>query len=295
MGNPQRMAALAALSWHLDHGADEALADAPIDRKAPQTLSLQGKSLTNEKEPGEGGANSKALNFPSSSSFPSGEKTYPIGTIEAKAEAVRLAAAAGTLEELRDAIAAFDGLSIKKTATNLVFSDGNPQAPVMLIGEAPGGDEDRLGKPFVGVSGQLLDRILKWIDLDRTQADPKRAIYISNILNWRPPGNRTPSPAEVELSLPFIERHILLVQPKILVLCGGVSAKALLASGEGISRLRKSWKTYKTLTPGLGPEISIPALATYHPAYLLRTPSQKRAVWADMLAVDAKREEISIK
>src|SRR5262249_7051997 len=130
---------------------------------------------------------------------------------------------------------------IRKTATNTVFCDGNPASPVMLVGEAPGADEDRLGRPFVGVSGQLLDRILKCIDLDRAQEDPARAIYISNILNWRPPGNRTPSPAEIEVSLPFIERHIMLAKPKLIILCGGVSAKALLGREEGISRLRKTW------------------------------------------------------
>jgi DNA polymerase len=152
-----------------------------------------------------------------------------------------------------------------------------------------------MGKPFVGVSGQLLDRILKCIDLDRTQEDAQRAIYISNILNWRPPGNRTPSPAEVEVSLPFIERHIQLVKPKILILCGGVSAKALLSTNDGISKLRKSWKPYRTLTPGLGQGDPIPAIATYHPAYLLRTPSQKKAVWEDMLNIDAKRAELGLK
>lgn len=166
----------------------------------------------------------------------------------------------------------------------------------MLVGEAPGADEDRLGKPFVGASGQLLDRIMKYIDLDRGESDPQKAIYISNILNWRPPGNRTPNPAEIEVSLPFIEKHIALIKPKILILCGGVAAKALLGRTEGISRLRKTWHDYKPQTKGLNvDDPAIPAIATYHPAYLLRTPVQKKAVWADMLSIDQKRKELGLK
>jgi uracil-DNA glycosylase family 4 len=148
----------------------------------------------------------------------------------------------------------------------------------MLVGEAPGADEDRQGLPFVGVSGQLLDKILACIDLSRTAEDPAKAVYISNILNWRPPGNRTPSDSEVAISLPFIRRHIELVRPKCLILCGGVSAKALLGSGDSISRLRGKFHDV----------MGIPAIATYHPSYLLRTPAQKRAVWADMLMLKEK-------
>lgn len=300
MATANHTAAIAALKWYLDHGVDEALSDSSIDHTAQKALSPAGRGLGASAEAlakaDEGEENGQVLNtaYPSSSPLPMGERaTVLAGTSELRAEAIRLAAAANTREELRDAIAVFEGLAIKKTATNLVFSDGNPNAPIMLVGEAPGADEDRIGKPFVGVSGQLLDRILKLVDLDRAQEDPARAIYISNILNWRPPGNRTPSPQEVERSLPFIERHIMLVKPKILILCGGVSAKALLASGDGISKLRKSWRIYKTLTDGLGEGVSIPCLATYHPAYLLRTPSQKRAVWQDMLTIDAKRRDLA--
>ena len=165
------------------------------------------------------------------------------------------------------------------------------------MGEAPGGDEDRLGKPFVGVSGQLLDRIFASIGISRADTDPKKSVYISNILNWRPPGNRTPSPAEVEISLPFIEKHIMLAQPKIVILCGGVSAKALLGTDESISKLRKTtWRDYRPQTAELGYSGSnFSIMTTYHPAYLLRTPSQKRAVWADMLALDAKRDALELK
>jgi DNA polymerase len=162
----------------------------------------------------------------------------------------------------------------------------------MIVGEAPGADEDRIGKPFVGVSGQLLDRILACIGLARTAEDPADAVYISNILNWRPPGNRTPTDAEVDISRPFIERHIALVKPRLLVFAGGVSAKGLLNSTDSISKMRGKWHDYRPATPGIADDgAPIPALATYHPAYLLRTPSQKKAVWADMLTVQARLRE----
>lgn len=262
-------AASAALQYYLDCGVDEALLEAPDDKtKMPEKPQIIEKTTQSQ----------------------AGQPPEPLlGKSDARIETVKLAQQAKTLEELREAIAAFDGIAIKKTATNLVFCDGNPKASVMLIGEAPGADEDRQGKPFVGVSGQLLDKILKCIDLDRTEEDPASAVYISNILNWRPPGNRTPNPAEIEVSLPFIERHIQLIQPKLIILCGGVSAKSLLGSGDSISRLRKRWHDYLPQTPELREGASpIPAIATYHPAYLLRTPAQKKAVWADMLSVKEK-------
>ncbi len=270
----QRNAHLAALEWYLDHGVTDALADSPQDRTAWLTapMLLPAKTETVAAQP------------------PVSNAPAFLGTSEARTEAVKLAAAAKTLEELREALAAFEGFSIKKTATNLVFSDGNPNAPIMLVGEAPGADEDRLGKPFVGVSGQLLDKILKSIGLDRQEEDPTKSVYISNILNWRPPGNRTPSPAEIELALPFIERHIQIARPKILIFCGAVAAKALLNSEQGISKLRSRWHDYKTLTPELMTLCtdSFPALCTYHPSYLLRTPAQKKYSWGDMIEIDRK-------
>ena len=275
MANPDYKAFASALEWYGDHGVDTPLEGEPVNRFSAIPLSLKGE--------GGGEAGKAEVLPPSPKSSPPGERTF-LAASAAREEAVKLALAANTLDELRDAIAAFDGIGLKKTATNLVFSDGNPKSKVMLVGEAPGGDEDRLGKPFVGVSGQLLDKILACIGLSRTEEDPAKAVYISNILNWRPPGNRTPAPAEVEVSLPFIERHIQLVKPEVLILCGGVSAKALMASGDSISRLRKKFHDYTPVTAeyreGAG---AIPAIATYHPAYLLRTPSQKKAVWQDML------------
>jgi uracil-DNA glycosylase family 4 len=266
----------AALEWHLDNGVDEALDVAPPKRGQPAPEVIPEKTLAQEILP------------PPKTQIPSAPAAF-LGRSDARAEAEKLAEAATTLDELREAIANFDGIALKKTATNLVFSDGNPKAPIMLVGEAPGADEDKQGKPFVGVSGQLLDKILKCIDLDRAEADPAKSIYISNILNWRPPGNRTPSPAEIDVSLPFIERHIALVNPKILIFCGGVSAKALLYSEQSVSRLRGKWHDFVPGTPFLKTSMPvIPAIATYHPAYLLRTPSQKRAVWQDMLSIKAR-------
>lgn len=280
---------LAALQWHLDVGADEVLQDTPFDRThiPPELLRPSALFAAEDEMAGKAKASISSI-MPASGGMSGGEL---LGTAAAREEAVKLAKSCNTLDELRDAIASFDGLSIKKTASNLVFCDGNPNAKIMLVGEAPGADEDRQGKPFVGVSGQLLDRILGCIGLSRSEEDPEKAVYISNILNWRPPGNRTPSPAEVDISLPFIERHIALVKPKVLIMCGGVSAKGLLASGESISRLRGKLHDYQPLTEGVS-DISapIPSLATYHPAYLLRTPSQKAQVWADMLMLKAHLE-----
>lgn len=286
MASAEQIAHFAALQWHIDQGIDDVLADTP---GGLAMRSLDDSMIGKEEKA------SVAKSSPIPPSITNHQTSgHPIqGTPELRNEAIRLVHEARNLEELREALARFEGIAIRKTATNLVFCDGNPLSPVMLVGEAPGADEDRLGRPFVGVSGQLLDRILKCIDLDRTQTDPERAIYISNILNWRPPGNRTPTPQEIELSLPFIERHIALVKPRLLIFCGGVSAKALLNTNDGISKLRGRWHNYKPQTPGLDIP-PIPAIATYHPAYLLRTPGQKRAVWQDMLALAEKRRELGI-
>ena len=197
-------------------------------------------------------------------------------------DAAALASAADTLDALRTAIDRFDGCPLKVTATNLVFADGNPEARVMLVGEAPGAEEDRKGLPFVGRAGQLLDRMLAAIGLDRTSA------YITNILNWRPPGNRTPNPSEITMCLPFVHRHIALVRPDVLVLLGGTSAKALLATNDGIMKLRGRW--FEVTIPGL--DAPLATMATFHPAYLLRTPLAKRQAWKDLIAI-AKRLEAS--
>jgi uracil-DNA glycosylase len=185
---------------------------------------------------------------------------------------------AASLEDLRAALGRFDGISLRKTATNLVFADGNPSAEVMVVGEAPGADEDRQGKPFVGVSGQLLDRMMAAIGLDRT------TFYITNVCFWRPPGNRKPTEAELAAQQPFVLRHIELVKPRVLVLVGGSSAQILLGSNEGITRLRGRWFDYTS--DGL--ERPIPALPLFHPAYLLRQPELKREAWRDLLKLKSR-------
>lgn len=181
-----------------------------------------------------------------------------------------------SLEELRTLISAFEGCNLKQTATNMVFADGNPQAKIMVIGEAPGADEDREGRPFVGLSGQLLDRMLKTVGLSR-----ENNIYISNIIPWRPPGNRQPTPQEISLCRPFIQRHIELINPKILILVGGVATKTILNAADGIMKLRGQWHAYSSA----GLPAPIKTMATFHPAYLLRSPGQKAQVWRDLLMV----------
>lgn len=205
-------------------------------------------------------------------------------------EAVKIARAATSLEELAKAIANFEGLSIRKTATNMVFADGTADAKIMLVGEAPGADEDKQGKPFVGASGQLLDKILSFINLSRAEN-----LYISNILNFRPPGNRTPYESEMDISLPFIERHIALVQPSILLLTGNTALKTLLKRNEGITKLRGQWYEFAPTYPELfDAPPKILCLPTYHPALLLRSPENKPQVWQDMLALLHKKRELKI-
>jgi len=184
------------------------------------------------------------------------------------------AQSAQTLEELKTALMAFEGCALKYTATNLVFGDGNPKARVMLIGEAPGADEDRLGLPFVGQSGQLLDKMFAAIGLTRQE------FYITNIIPWRPPGNRQPTPAEADACLPFVRRHIDLVSPDFLILVGGTATKTLLGGRDGIMRLRGSWKDY---TSEAGKKMKV--IAIFHPAYLLRSPGQKRELWLDLIKI----------
>jgi uracil-DNA glycosylase len=188
--------------------------------------------------------------------------------------AAQIAAEARTLDELRDAMNRFDGCALKKTATQLVFADGAPGASIMIVGEAPGGDEDRIGRPFVGRAGQLLDRMLAAIGLDRTK------VYIANVVPWRPPGNRTPTPQETAICLPFIRRQIQLCAPRWLVTMGNPSTQTLLGVKDGITRIRGNWRVYE-----IAPGETVPALPTLHPAYLLRTPAAKRWAWLDLRAL----------
>ncbi|WP_285672547.1 uracil-DNA glycosylase, partial [Paralimibaculum aggregatum] len=188
-----------------------------------------------------------------------------------------LAAAADSLAALAERLAGWEGSELRHGARNCVFADGMPGARVMVIGEAPGADEDRLGRPFVGRAGQMLDRMLAAIGLSRSAEDPARAVYITNILPWRPPGNRTPSEAEVVAFLPFVERHIALARPDFLLTLGNTPTKALLATTTGIRRMRGTWRRHGAS--------GLPLLPSFHPAYLLRQPAEKAQAWRDLLAL----------
>ena len=266
---------IAALRWQGEIGVDEAIADGPVDwtqlppRSAPGRRPPPSATLpAGGAGPGEVATRSPAVR---------GAAT-PVPVVPGVADARSLAEAATSLAGLAEALARFEGCTLKQTAMTLVFADGNPSGRVMLVGEAPGEDEDRQGKPFVGASGRLLDRMLATIGLDRSQ------VYISNILPWRPPGNRSPTPAEIALCLPFIERHIALVAPPMLVLLGASAAKTLLNRADGITRLRGQW--FEVQPPGTNKPI--PTIATYHPAYLLRSPIHKRETWRDLLTIKRK-------
>ena len=211
----------------------------------------------------------------SGSAFPaphSAQAGSPPDAAETSARA--LAEAATDLEALRSALADFEGCALKRTATRLVFEDGVPGSRVMFVGEAPGADEDRLGRPFVGRAGQLLDRMLGAVGLDR------QTVYVANVVPWRPPGNRTPTPQETQICLPFIKRQIDLADPEVLVCLGGSAVRTLLGVQTGITRARGSWFAYPRQD---GREIR--ALAMLHPAFLLRQPAHKRFAWADMRAL----------
>ncbi len=261
----KRQALLESLAWQVEMGADEALSETARDRFAEPAPAASAPPPRRE---------AARPSAPSPAPPPAPLVGPLVGPGEVQASAREMAQAAGDLAALRAALEAFEGCELKATASNLVFADGNPESRIMLIGEAPGRDEDRQGLPFVGVSGQLLDLMLDSIGLDRSKA------YISNILFWRPPGNRTPTPAEIAACLPFVERHIELVRPSHLLLLGGLSAKTLMGRSEGITRLRGIWSdlSFGKL------ESPIPALATLHPAYLLRQPAQKRLAWRDFLS-----------
>ena len=255
-----RPEALRLLKFYVDAGVDEAVLAAPRDLTAAAPAPRPAPRPTEAAPP---------------------RQPPPLASADQMVQDARARAAqCATLDELKAALAAFDKLSLRQTATNLVFADGNPAAPLMLIGEAPGREEDLKGLPFVGESGQLLDRMLAAIGRDRTSC------YITNILPWRPPGNRNPSNDEIAACLPFVERHIALAAPKVLVFLGGISAKTLLDTAEGIMRLRGRWRTYARA----GREI--PAMPTFHPAYLLRTPGAKREAWLDFLAIAEKLEGV---
>jgi DNA polymerase len=257
MANPQDNAAIRLLAWYEAMGVDEAIGHDPVDAFAAfarpvRAPVLERKSALPPRPP-------VALRAPDAAS--------PVRQA--------LVEGATSLTELKILVEQFDGCTLKRTAKNLCFSRGNDAAPLMLIGEAPGRDEDIAGRPFVGRAGQLLDRMLASIGLDES------GVYITNVVYWRPPGNRTPTLEEVEACAPFLARQIELVAPKVLVLLGGAAAKSMLGTSEGIMRLRGKWLNYGARSG------TISTLATLHPAYLLRNPSAKRLAWRDLLMIKA--------
>lgn len=265
---------LEALSWLVDAGADEAVLDEPVNRFAapkpmrePQRTEVPQRTPTQMREPFRPRAPQPA--------------PPPAASDDAIGSAMEIAARAQTLAELKASLESYDGCLLKKHATNTVFADGNPDAGIMLIGEAPGHDEDRVGLPFVGRAGKLLDKMLAAIQLDRTK------VYIVNVLPWRPPDNRNPEPTEVAKCIPFLRRHIELARPKILILLGAVSARHVLGQTDGIMRLRGRWLEYHVAGQ------MIPVMPTLHPAYLLRRSIDKRLAWRDLQAIAAKVKTFS--
>ena len=267
MTNRQRK--LAALDWMVAMGVDEAIGEAPVDRrKSAQPAIVQESAPRHEP-------------IPSPAPAPRGPgPDAPLAPAQGAADAREAAAAATDIDSLHAALEKFEGCALKQTATNLVFARGNPQARVMFIGEPPGADEDREGLPLVGASGKLLDRILSFVGLD------EQTVYITSFIFWRPPGNRSPTEAEIAACLPFVRRHIALARPKLLVTLGRPAMNTLLGPGS-INKARGRWIEY-----GEGLEAPIQAMATFHPAYLMSNPAQKREVWMDFLSLKEKLDEL---
>jgi uracil-DNA glycosylase family 4 len=248
------------LAFYLEAGVDCALTEEPVNRLSDPDVVPAPREI----------APAQAVR-PAPVAIPAVRaEPAPDAAIASAREAARTAP---SLEALRALLESFDGCALKHTATRLVFADGNPQARIMFVGEAPGREEDIEGLPFVGRSGQLLNRMIATIGLDRTRA------YIANVIPWRPPGNRTPTPQETQICLPFIQRQIELVNPDVLVTLGNPSTQTLLSTREGIMKTRGRWFDYDTGTR------TIRAIATFHPAYLLRSPSYKRMAWQDLRAI----------
>ncbi|MCM2561562.1 uracil-DNA glycosylase [Lutimaribacter sp. EGI FJ00015] len=253
-------AALAALEWQVELGAIDAIADAPVNR---YDLPSEAPAKPAQAQPAQATA---ATPGP-----PAAQQADGVAMARQAAEAAQ------DLDALRATMATYEHCDLKRGARNLVFCDGNPAARVMIIGEAPGREEDREGKPFVGRAGQLLDRMLAAIGLDRQSQDPAQAVYITNVLPWRPPQNRDPKPEEIAMMLPFMQRHVALAGPELVVLMGNISCQAGLGK-RGITRLRGQWAE----------SYGRPALPMFHPAYLLRNPQAKREAWADLLSLKSK-------
>lgn len=284
--------AASMLQFYAQAGVVDLLDDEPIDRYVDTARQLEERKakkaaqMDNMLSANKARANNIQPQSKASAPAQATRPAQPTTTLAvpdqaAMAETRELAKSATTIEELNTILKSFKGCNLCHSAKNTVFSDGNPEAPIMIVGEAPGRDEDMHGIPFVGPAGQLLDKMLAAISLDRTSC------YITNIIPWRPPGNRTPVAHEIELCRPFVARHIELVQPKLLVFMGNVSTTTLLNTNKGILSIRGKWDEYQV------GEAPVPAMPTLHPTYLLRTPAAKRNAWNDLLAIQAKLSELT--
>jgi uracil-DNA glycosylase family 4 len=268
-----REESLAALNWLLEAGADEAVSEVPIDRFSARATPALAPSAQHQPRP------AARPNLPLAQIKPT--TLAPLAS-DGFGSAMEIAGGCGSLSDLKKAMERFEGSQLKKLATNTVFADGNPNGGIMLIGEAPGYDEDKAGLPFVGRAGKLLDKMLASIGLDRTR------VYIINVMAWRPPDNRNPDPSEVALCIPFLRRHIELASPKILVMLGAVSARHVLGLNDGIMKLRGRWLEYRIGTA------MVPVLPTLHPAYLLRQPAHKKLAWRDLQALADKLDALGL-
>nr|WP_153343366.1 uracil-DNA glycosylase [Roseospira navarrensis] len=271
---------LAVLRWYEVAGVDECVGETPVDRFAADAARAAAARAQPRDAPRPRTPPHPPPAVPRAAEGSAADPAAPAAAA-ARESAAAVAGRAETLDALRAALEAFDGCALKVTATTTVFGEGAADAALMVVGEAPGADEDRQGRPFCGVSGRLLDEMLASIGFDRSTA------YITNVVPWRPPGNRKPTPAEVATCTPFIERHVALIAPRALLLVGGLAASTLIGTTEGITRLRGHWRTHRT--PGDAPDV--PAMPTFHPAYLLRNAEAKRLAWRDLLAVKARLAE----
>ena len=277
---PTPLSKRALLTWYLDAGVDETIGEQPVNRYAALQKS-EGPFQVQAPAPGVADQPQAPLQQ-APFKAPNSQQVSQNGQNDSIVENVyALAKAAESIDDLRAALEKFEGCALQKTATNLVFTYGNPKARLLMVGEAPGAEEDRQGVPFVGPSGKLVDQMLASIGLDREQ------VLISNTVFWRPPGNRSPTTQEIAICLPFLKRLIELVDPEILVPVGGPASTALLAQQKGITKLRGNWFSYASSRMAS----PIPATPLLHPAYLLRSPAQKREVWKDLLAIRQKLDE----
>ncbi len=270
---------LAWLDWYRAMGAADWLGDRPVDRCQVGAPAADAGRHADIWSPAAMAATAAATPTSTPDSAPALGRPEirppPLrsaGSVALSARAI--AAGCQSVEEIEAALRTFDGCALRETALHLCFADGNPAAELMLIGEAPGAEEDRQGKPFVGPSGQLLDRMLACIGLDRTR------VYITNSIYWRPPGNRTPTASEIAACQPFLERQIELIRPKLILFVGGIAARGLLGVKEGVTKLRGRRLLYR-----LADGSTLPALVMFHPAYLLRQPAHKRLAWRDLLTI----------